>query len=221
LTNTLQSDPVAAVLCRLHAQADHEDPPAKQRLAAREAELGRRLPPPQRYQLYGDAPLAVSREVGALYYLLTVTRAPAMVVEFGASHGISTIYLAAGLRDAGGGALVTTEILPAKADLSRRNLREARLEDLVELRVGDALETLADGPPDISMIVLDGRNDQYVPMLELLTPRLAPGGLVLADLNADDPDIAAYQRYLRRRASGFFSTTIPLDAGVELSVSVM
>jgi predicted O-methyltransferase YrrM len=209
------------VLRRLHAQADREDPPAKQLVAAREAELGRRLPSPQRYQLYGDAPLAISRDVGEFYYLLTVSRGPATVVEFGASHGVSTICLAAGLRDAGGGALVTTEILPAKADLARHNLAEARLDDLVELRVGDALETIAAGPSDISMVVLDGRNDQYVPVLELLTPRLAPGGLVIADLNADDPDIAAYQRHLRRGTSGFFSTTIPLGAGVELSVRVM
>ena len=209
------------MLRRLHARADREDPQAKQRVAAREAELGRRLPPAQRYELYGDAPLAISREVGELYYLLTVSRAPATVVEFGASHGISTIYLAAGLRDAGGGALVTTEILPAKADLTRHNLRAAQLEDLVEVRVGDALDTLATGPTDISMIVLDGRNDQYVPVLELLTPRVPPGALVIADLNIDDPDIAAYQRHLREAASGFYSTTLALDAGVELAVRVM
>lgn len=209
------------MLRRLHARADREDPQAKLRVAAREAELGRRLPPARRYELYGGAPLAISRDVGELFYLLTVSRAPATVVEFGASHGISTIYLAAGLRDARAGALVTTEILPAKADLTRHNLRAAQLEDLVEVRVGDALLTLADGPADISMIVLDGRNDQYVPVLELLAPRVLPGALVIADLNIDDPDIAAYQRYLREPASGFYSTTLALDAGVELAVRVM
>jgi len=218
---TLGSEPVATVLRRLHAQADREDPEAKRRVDAREAELGRRLPAAQRYELYGDAPLSISREVGELYYLLTVARRPHTVVEFGASHAISTIYLAAGLRDAGGGTLVTTEILPGKAQLAEDNLRAARVHDLVELRVGDALTTLADGPPDTSMIVLDGRNDQYVPVLELLTPRLQVGGLVIADLNIDDPDILAYQRHVRSPGGGFFSTWLPLDAGLELSVRVM
>ena len=218
---TFRSEPVAGVLRRLHAQADREDPEAKRRVDARETELGRRLPAAQRYELYGDAPLSISREVGELYYVLTVTRRPHAVVEFGASHGISTIYLAAGLRDAGGGTLVTTEILPDKAQLTQQNLREARLEDLVELRVGDALTTLADEPPEISMIVLDGRNDQYVPVLELLMPRLKLGGLVIADLNIDDPDILAYQEYVRSPDGPFFSIELALDAGLELSVRVM
>jgi predicted O-methyltransferase YrrM len=68
-----------------------------------------------RYELYGDAPLAISREVGELYYVLAASRRAHLIVEFGASQSISTTYLAAGIRDGGRGSLITTELLPQKA----------------------------------------------------------------------------------------------------------
>ena len=220
MASTLQTAPVREVLSRLHAQADREDVEAKRRVRDRQSELGHRLTQAQRYELYGDAPLAIIREVGELYYLLVVSHRPTTIVEFGASHGISTIYLAAGIRDAGGAgrALITTEVLAHKAELARRNLRECGLLDVVEMRVGDALETLADGPSAPDMVVLDGRNDLYLPVLDLLAPRLPAGALVVADLNTDDPDVLAYQRRIRDPGSGFFSIELPLDAGIELSV---
>jgi predicted O-methyltransferase YrrM len=71
----------------------------------------------------------------------------------------------------------------------------------------------------VDVLVLDGRNDQYVPVLELVRPRLAPSAVVLADLGRDDPDLAEYQRHVRRERGGFASLELPLDAGVELSVA--
>jgi predicted O-methyltransferase YrrM len=218
MTSTLHAKPVVEVLRRLHAKADREDARAKRQVQLREAQLGHRLRPVQRYEIYGDAPLSITRQVGELYYLLAASRRPRATVEFGASHGISTIYLAAGLRDGGGGSLITTEILPGKAQMARENLRQAGLEDLVEIRVGDALQTLAGEPRQADLVVLDGRNDQYVPVLDMLAPRLPPGALVIADLGKDDPDLLAYQQHVRRSGSGFFSRELPLDMGVELSV---
>ena len=125
MSSTLTSDAVASVLRRLHAKANVADELAKQRVGDREAEIGRRLSAPERYELYGDAPLVISREVGELYYVLAVSRRARLIVEFGASHGISTIYLAAGIRDGGRGSLITTELLPQKAQAARQNLAEA------------------------------------------------------------------------------------------------
>ena len=53
-------------------------------------------------------------------------------------------------------------------------------------------------------------------MFDLLAPRLPAGALVVADLNADDPDLLAYQRHVREPGNGFFSTQLPLDAGIVL-----
>lgn len=218
VSSTLRSPTVVDVLGRLFAQVEQEDPLAKQRVQAREAELGSRLPQAQRYELYGEAPLAISREVGELLYVLAMSRRACRVVEFGSSLGISTIFLAAAIRDgAGAGSLITTEMLPSKVQAARRHLTEAGLEDLVELRAGDALHTLADLAEPVDLLFLDGRNDLYLPVLRLVEPRLAPDALVAADLNVDDPDLFPYLEYLRDPDHGYFSIEIPLDAGVEIS----
>lgn len=218
MSATIDAPQVSQVLDRLHAQAETEDEQAKQRVLAREAEVGERLGPPQRYALYGDAPLSITPEVGRLYYLLATARRAGSMVEFGASHGISTIYLAAALRDVGNGRLITTEILPQKAEWAAENLHDAGLADLVEIRVGDALETLRELPLQVDLLVLDGRNDQYIPVLEIVRDRLSSGAIVIADLGKDDPDLQAYQRHVRDSASGFDSMSLPLDAGIEVAI---
>jgi len=220
MSSTLTSDAVASVLRRLHANADAEDHVAKQRVHDREAEIGRRLSAPERYELYGDAPLAISREVGELYYVLAMSRGARLTVEFGASHGISTVYLAAGIRDGGRGSLITTELLPQKAEAARQNLAEAQLDDFVEVRVGDATKTLENLMGPVDVLVLGGRNDQYVRILQLVEPQLAPDALVLADLGKDDPDLRRYQGHVRDAEHGYFSIELPLDAGLEVSVRI-
>lgn len=212
---------MARVLDELHARAERDDPLAKRRVAEREAELGGRLTQPERYELYGDAPLAITREVGELLYLLTRVRRPRLVVEFGCSLALSTIYLAAAVCDGeAGGTVITTELLPEKANAARGNLAAAGLDDLVELRVGDALETLADPPGEIDVLFLDGRNDLYLPVLAAVEPNLAPDALLVADLNRDDPDLDPYLEYVRDPAGGYQSLAVPMADGVELSVRV-
>lgn len=214
---SIDSPKVQEVLARLHARAEKEDPEAQQRVREREAEVGTRLGPPQRYELYADAPLAITPEVGRFYYLLATARGARNVIEFGASHGISTIYLAATLHDLGAGSLITTELLPNKAAWANQNVADAGLDDFVEVRCGDALETLQKLPSEVDLLVLDGRNDQYVPVLDLVKDALVPQGVVLADLGKSDPDLQDYQRYVRG-VPNFVSMTLPLDAGIELTV---
>jgi predicted O-methyltransferase YrrM len=87
--------------------------------------------------LYGrlkNAPLAVSRETGALLYMLARSSRARTIVEFGTSFGISTLHLAAALRDNGGGRLITSEFEPSKVTRARDNLMAGGLIDLVEIR---------------------------------------------------------------------------------------
>jgi predicted O-methyltransferase YrrM len=84
--------------------------------------------------------MAIKPEFGKLLYMLAVARSATHIVEFGTSFGVSTIHLAAALRDtsgtssAGAGKLITTEFEPAKVAQARLNLEEAGLADLVEIR---------------------------------------------------------------------------------------
>ena len=169
--------------------------------------------------LYGrlkDAPLAVSRETGHLLYMLARSSRAKAIVEFGTSFGISTLHLAAGLRDNGGGRLITSEFEPSKAARARDNLSAGGLIDLVEIREGDALKTLsADLPDTIDLVLLDGAKALYPEILELVEGHLKPGAIIVADNADDSPD---YLARVRMPGSGYMSTAFAED--VELSVRI-
>lgn len=126
---TLFSTPLARLLDRLFTEAGESSPldsPAVDGLSA--AERARMMRSKTEYlDFYGrlkDAPLAVSRETGALLYVLARACGARNVVEFGTSFGISTLHLAAALRDGGGGHLITTEFEPSKVARARDNLAQ-------------------------------------------------------------------------------------------------
>ncbi len=168
------------------------------------------------YSRMKDAPLAVSRETGALLYMLARAGKARSIVEFGTSFGISTLHLAAALRDNGGGTLITCEFEPSKIKRARANLEAAGLLDLVEIRAGDALRTLAhDLPGTIDLVLLDGAKGLYPDILDLLEAHLRPGALIVAD-NADWS--AAYLARVRSPTQGYMS--VPFAEDVELSMRI-
>ena len=171
----------------------------------------------ERGALYGLAPLAIKPEVGELLYILALARRPGTIVEFGASLGFSTIHLAAAARDLGEARVISTELEPDKARVARENLAEAGLADLVDLREGDALHTLAD-VDEVDLLFLDGWNNLYVAVLELLEARLSPGALVVADLSAGDSEQDPFRERMSDPAGGYATVEVPLDAGVVVSV---
>src|SRR5262249_34083899 len=65
---------------------------------------------------------------------------------------------------------------------------------------------------------LDGWNDLYLTVLEMLEPHLRPGALVAADMSRDDPHHARYRAHMGDPAHGYLTTELPLDDGVVLSV---
>lgn len=192
----LRAPKVAAVLDRLHLAADTED----ERAAATADELY----------------MAISREAGVLAYSLIRASRPQLVVEFGTSMGISTIYLAAGVADNGFGRVVTTELSPRKVVAAGENLAETGLDGVVEILAGDALQTLAPIDEPIGLLLLDGWKDLYVPVPQLLEPNLLPGALVLAD-DSSFGSVQPYLGYVRDPRNGYVSVAFPVEDGVEIS----
>ena len=97
---------------------------------------------------------------------------------------------------------------------ARDNLTAGGLIDLVEIREGDALETLSvDLPETIDLLLLDGAKALYPEILSLVESRLRPGALIVAD-NADyAPDYLA-----RVRSPGRGYLSVPFAEDVELSM---
>jgi predicted O-methyltransferase YrrM len=94
-----------------------------------------------------DAFMAVSRQTADLLYILARSRGARSIVEFGTSFGISTLCLAA-----------------------------AGLDDVTEIRAGDAREILATGLPDpVDLLFLDGAKEMYVDVLHIIEPHFAGG----------------------------------------------
>jgi predicted O-methyltransferase YrrM len=216
---TLANAPVGPLLDRLFEEADAVSPATSPALAALSAEERTRLMRSKTdyRDFYGrlkDLPLPVSRETGALLYMLARGCGARMIVEFGTSFGISTLHLAAALRDNGGGRLITSEFEPSKAARARNNLTAAGLMDLVEIREGDALQTLSvDLPETIDLLLLDGAKALYPEILSLVESRLRAGAFIVAD-NADhSPD---YLARMRSPSEGYMS--LPFGEDVELSM---
>jgi predicted O-methyltransferase YrrM len=167
-----------------------------------------------------DAYIPIHRDAGRFLYLTAHAIDAKLAVEFGTSFGISAIYLAAAMRDRNG-RFVGSEMVPHKIAAARRNLADAGLADYAEIREGDALETFADLPSPVDLVLLDGWKDLYLPMLGLLRPKLRRGSIVCADnIFTFKKDLAPYVAHVNDPANGFRSMTLPLGSGLEYSVCV-
>jgi predicted O-methyltransferase YrrM len=163
------------------------------------------------YRGYAENFLNVTPAYGRFLYQSARARNATRIVEFGTSMGVSTIHLAAALQDMGGGRVIGTELEPGKAARARANLEAAGLAELVDIRVGDARETLVDVGGEIDLVLLDGAFSLYLPVLKLLEPHLKTGTPILAE-NAFEHD-NEYLAYVRDPANGYLSQPIPISAG--------
>lgn len=202
--STITTPKVTGLLDALYTDAAANDHRARQAVkdSGAEPQTSREF-----FREMKKAYMAIGPEFGHLLYGLARTSGAKTVVEFGTSFGVSTVYLAAAVRDNGGGRVITTEFEPEKAEQAKRNLTEAGLADLVEFRVGDALETLAESPEAVDMIFLDGAKELYFGVLKLLEPRLRSGGVVASD-NTDHKDMANFLDYIRQPKNGYTSAGI-------------
>jgi predicted O-methyltransferase YrrM len=195
---------VKRVLDALYAEAARNDP--RVRRDARKA-VGRGQSEADHYYTnLREAFIPVWPEFGNILYMLARGSKACTVVEFGTSFGISTIYLAAAVRDNGGGRVITSEFVPEKAGRAEKNLKAAGLRDCVEFRVGDARDTLKAGFGGmVDMLFLDGAKGMYLPVLKLLERRLRKGAIIASD-NTDQERLEGFLRYIRSPRNGYLSS---------------
>jgi predicted O-methyltransferase YrrM len=206
--SSLTSTPVRTVLDRLFAAAAHDgDHPVQRPVNASAQELSDAL---------AGVYMPISEPGGNLLYALVRAARPETVVEFGTSYAISTIFLAAAVRDNGTGRVLSTELSKTKIAAAGANLAEAGLADVVTILEGDALRTLADVPGPIGVVLLDGWKDLCLPVLRLLEDRLTPGALVVAD-DVTFATMRDYLDYVRDPAHGYVTVEFPVEDGMEIS----
>ena len=162
--------------------------------------------------------LAVGPETATILNLLAKGARAKVILEIGGSYGYSTIFLAEAAR-AIGGKVISLELVEKKVRHARERLARAALDAFVEHHIGNALDTLSRLPGPFDFVLVDLWKDLYVPCLELIYDKLAPGALVAADNmllpEMARPDAEKYQR--RVRELEFDSVLLPVGSGVELS----
>ncbi|MFI5216351.1 MAG: O-methyltransferase [Candidatus Limnocylindria bacterium] len=218
--NSLDDPRLQAVLDRLHKAARGDvkfflrNIPMMTRML-----LGREAPPPaEQSRIFKDVYIPISRLQGRFLYLVARSLGAQRIVEFGTSFGISTLYAAAAARDESG-QVIGSELEPTKQRAATAHLVEAGLANFAEIRLGDARETLRDVAGPIDLLLLDGWKEMYLPMLQMLAPKLRPGAVVLADnIKTFRRALAPYVEHVQNGRNGFASVTLPLADGFEYSV---
>ena len=213
--SVIQDLQLKGLLDRLHARSDGQvvDLERFDRDRATEGELKTFL---------SDKLVALDRDKAEFCYQLCRATDARRIVEIGTSLGVSTLYLAAALRDnihasGGSGVVIGTEYEPAKANAARAHFEQAGLGDLIDLREGDLRNTLSriEGPVDFMLVDIWIRMAR--PALELVTPRLKRGAIVICDNTARFR--AEYADYFAcLEFNGFRTMTLPFDGGLELSI---
>lgn len=153
---------------------------------------------------FEHAYLPISREQGRVIRDMIIDNKCKNIVEFGTSFGISSIYLADAARQTKG-KVISTELLESKANTAIENIRNAELEDYIEVRIGDAMETLSGHSEPIDFLFLDGWKDLYLPLFKMLEQQFHAGTIIYAD-NMDMADTKDYADYVQ--SSDFYLNQI-------------
>jgi predicted O-methyltransferase YrrM len=169
-----------------------------------------------------DKLVALDRDKAEFCYQLCRASNAHRIVEVGTSFGVSTLYLAAAVRDnvtaaGGSGVVIGTEYEPSKARAARAHFAQAGLSDFIDLREGDLRETLKQIDEPVDFMLVDIWITMAHPALEMVTPFLKPGAIVVCDNTAQYR--SAYADYFRfLGVHGFRTMTLPFDGGLEFSV---
>ncbi|MEX2208095.1 MAG: class I SAM-dependent methyltransferase [Myxococcota bacterium] len=221
------NDPrLEALLDRLHAQSSAQNEALMhffvQRM--RDGDLDWRQFDAKTDQFMRDKFVALDRDKAELCYTLCRALRARRVVEAGTSFGVSTLYLAAAVRDnlrddGGSGHVVGTEYEPEKAKIARGHFAEAGLADWIDLREGDLRESLKsiDGPIDFMLI--DIWTPMSRPALELVAPHLRRGAIVMCDNTTQFREpYKDYFEFVNDPKHELRTLTLPFEGGLELTV---
>ncbi len=225
MASPLNDPKLEALLDRLHAQSDTEVDATDAYFAQRERDGTldyENYCDDDMHRFLSDKMVALDRDKAEFCYQLCRSLRATRVVEAGTSFGVSTLYLAAAVRDnqVENGVVIGTEHEPSKVEIARENFWEAGLSEFIELREGDLRQTLQDvgGPVDFMLVDIW---DVALPALERVSPSLRPGAIVVCDNTTVAADeYRDYFEYVNDPSNRFRTMTVPFQGGFELTVRV-
>jgi predicted O-methyltransferase YrrM len=163
--------------------------------------------------------LPVGRATGTVLNLLVKAGEARRILEVGSSYGYSTTWLAEAAR-AVGGKVTSLELKEEKTGYAHAQLARAGLAQYVGFVVGDALASLKALPGPFDLVLIDLWKDLYLPVFELLYPKLAAGAIVVADNMLQPESARAHAQVYRERVRatpGMTSVLLSIGNGIEVS----
>jgi len=178
-----------------------------------------------------DKLIALDRSKAEFCYHVCRALRARRVVEAGTSFGVSTLFLAAAVRDnlyqetqgrdgAGqSGVVIGTEYEPEKVGTARGHFAEAGLADLIDLREGDLRETLVDVEGPVDFMLIDIWTPMARPALSLVAPHLREGAVVICDNTLQFREAyGEYFDFVHDPRNRLRTMTLPFEGGLEFTV---
>jgi len=160
---------------------------------------------PRNQAFMSDKMEALDQDKAELCYLLCRAIGARRIVEAGTSFGVSTLYLAAAVRDNGGGVVFAAEKEHAKFERARTTFATAGLANFIEFHEGDIVEAAQSFAGPIDFVLFDIWGHMMPPMVEILSPRLRLGAVVCGDNNLSEHfDAVAYRQIKLSLEKGFW-----------------
>ena len=225
--------PIDDLLERLYAQNDAQGDALAAYFTARAADgsLDWNSFDARTNEFLKDKLIALDRLKAEFCYQVCRALQARRVVEAGTSFGVSTLFLAAAVRDnlrQGAHAqpegnqppvVIATEYEPEKARLARNHFAEAGLANLIDLREGDLRETLVDVRGPIDFMLIDIWTPMARPALSLIAPHLRAGAVVICDNTQQFREAyGEYFEFVHDPRNGLRTMTLPFEGGLEFTV---
>ena len=225
MTSILNDPKLESLLDCLHAQSDTEVEEIDNYFAQRRRVGTLDIEKPYDNELHlflSDKMVALDRDKGEFCYQLCRSIGASRIIEAGTSFGVSTMYLAAAVRDNQfkKGVVIGTEHEPEKVKVALQNFEEAGLSEIIDLREGDLRETLKEVGGLVDFMLVDIWN-VALPALELVSSNLRPGAIVVCDNTTVSAEAyRGYFKFINDPKNQFRTMTIPFRGGLELTVRV-
>ena len=225
MTSILNDPKLESLLDFLHAQSDTEVEEIDNYFTQRRRVGTLDLEKPYDDELHlflSDKMVALDRDKGEFCYQLCRSIGASRIVEAGTSFGISTMYLAAAVRDNQfkKGVVIGTEHEPTKVKIALQNFEKAGLSEFIDLREGDLRQTLKEVDGSVDFMLVDIWN-VALPALELVSSNLRPGAIVICDNTTVSAEAyRGYFKFVNDPKNQFRTMTVPFRGGLELTVRV-
>jgi len=176
---------------------------------------------------FRDKMVALEKDKAEFCYALCRALGARRVIECGTSYGVSTLYLAAAVRDnlassseaLGESKVIATEWEAGKAAIARRNFAAAGLGQFIDLREGDLKDTLKNIEGPIDFVLLDIWSEAVMPAMLNIAPHLRQGAVIIADnTQSARRGYDAYFTFIADPKNRLRTLTLPFAGGLEMTV---